>query len=166
MKKTEILERLKQQLLAEKKKRELERVEQIERGYIDRGRQIEGIERALSTSEKDREAERERAEAESERADKATAAAEQQQKEIAELQAAYAQSQKLLEAAGDPDALKKAQEEIVVLKETKERSDGKNEEMTAQLQQGRKENALLKEALENYKQAFDQQDRGRGHEKG
>ena len=30
----------------------------------------------------------------------------------------------------------------------------------------KKENALLKEALENYKQAFDQQDRGRGHEKG
>ena len=138
------------------KKKELDRIKRIEQGYIDRGRQIEGIEKQLSTSEKDREAERERAEAESARADKATAAAEQQQKEIAELQTANAQSKKMLDEAGKTN--KKLQKDLT-------EKDNKLEKVDPEaLEKVVKENALLKEALDNYKQAFDQQDRDRGHE--
>jgi len=95
------------------------------------------------------------------------------------LQTANAQSQKLLKAAGktnkqlqkdltekdkqfekagDPDALKKAKEELAAAGKT-------DRQQKAAIEKVQKENALLKEALENYKRQDDQRAYGKGHEK-
>ena len=139
------------------KKKELARVEQIERGYIDRGRQIEGIEKQLSTTEKEREAESERADAERERADREAA-------EKAELAAQQQQTQKLLAAAGDPEALKKAQERIARLKKQRDAALKKTIELEGKPSVA-EENALLRKALNAYKERDEQQGRERGPEK-
>ena len=78
-----------------------------------------------------------------------------QLKEIAELQAANTQSQKMLDEAGKTEQQQKATIELLkqdqrVYKEAYDKQDG--------------ENALLKEALDNYKQADLARDYGKGHE--
>jgi len=160
------------------KKKELARVNQIERGYIDRGRRLEKSEKdrdeaAAAVREKDTEIDGLQAqnsrlftavEGLGRKLEKRDESIEERDQKLAEqgteidaLQTANAQSQKLLKAAGKTNQQQKAAIELLRKDQRayREAYDKKDEE-----------NAVLKGALENYKQAYDQQARDRGHEKG
>ena len=63
-----------------------------------------------------------------------------------------------LEKAGDPEALEKVQEALAAAEKTGRQQEAKIEKM-------QKDNTLLKEALDNYKQADAERDQGKGHER-
>jgi len=132
------------------KKKELARVERLEREHKEIGQ-------ALSTTKKER--------------DEAVEEVREKDTKIDAMQTANAQSQKLLKEAGETNKKllerdKKLQKDLTEKDQRLEEKDKKLEEAgdPAELEKVVKENELLKKALENYKQALDQQDRGRGQE--
>ena len=155
------------------KKKEFLRMVHIEREHKELGQ-------ALSTTKKER--------------DDAVDEVKEKVAEIGDLQTANAESQKLLKAAGktnkklqnlvdeqdkklkkaDPEALKKAQEALAAAGKTNKQLQEDLTEKNAQLEKADpvalkkalKDNALLREALDNYKQADLERDQGKGHEKG
>jgi len=144
-------------------------VKQLERGYIDRGQRLKKSEKARAEAvdevkEKDVEIARlegqgkfelrEQAEKLGHKLDEKEKARQGAVEQKKRLEKALAEKDKKLENAGDPDALRKAQEELAAAGKT-------DREQKETIEKVQKENDLLRQAVENYKQADAERDRGR-----